>query len=82
MILFFYGLKNAKHPNTKFSTSKFKSRATRCTLMSYQTPILKISELWHLWSWLGRRNGEKPKAVKLELGHYVVVGTVKKHPRP
>ena len=51
--------------------------------MNNQTPILKISELWHLRSWLGRRHGEKNKqklkAVRLELGHYtIIVGTVKK----
>ena len=60
-----------------FSKSKFKIRATNCTLMNNQTPSLKISELWHLRSWLGRRHGEKKKkktqGSRLELGHYTIV---------
>ena len=72
------GQKNAKSPVKNFSKSEFKIRATRCTLMNNQTTILKISELWHLRSWLGRRHGgkykkQKPKAVRLELGHYTIV---------
>ena len=76
-----YGTKNAKSPVKNVSKSKFKNRATRCTLINNQTPILKISELWHLRSWLGRRHGEKTnQGSKIRTGplYYSIVGTVKR----
>ena len=54
--------KKAKSPVKNISKSKFKNRATRCTLINNHTPFLKVSDLWHLRSWLGRRHGERKKS--------------------
>ena len=54
----------------------------RCTLINNHTPILKISELRHLRSRLGRRHGEKKSNQGSEIRtgplYYSIVGTVKR----